>query len=188
MPAHSQLLAAASRIIQNLMLDSHTFSREQPLVLDQQLRGFSETDLQTFLNHVYLNSDLASPAAAHALLKVADLFDAKKVMETAITCLEKVPAGNVFATTDDVLHWLLLAERFNLASLLKKSANHAAMRYKDVCNDPRFHQQHYMRFFMEFTYSQSCILDCSIDKHGLVLVLRTTKPALHLMLTPRHHM
>ena len=46
----------------------------------------------------------------------------------------------MFATTGDVLCWLLLAERFDLASFLKKCASHAAMRYKDIGNDPRFHQ------------------------------------------------
>ena len=140
MPAHSHFLAAASKLMQSLVCDSHTFSREQPLVLDEQLRGFFEADLQTFLNHIYLNPEVDSPAAADALLKVADLFDATKLMEKAITYLEEVPGGNMFATTDDILRWLLLAERFDLTSFLKKCANHAAMQYKDVCNDPRFHQ------------------------------------------------
>lgn len=140
MPAHSQFLAAASKMMQSLMSDSQTFSKEQPLVLDQQLQGFSEADLQTFLNHVYLNSEIASPAAADAILKLADLFDASKLMEKAITYLEEVPGGNMFATSDDVMHWLLLAERFKLASFLMRCANHAAIRYKDVCGDPRFKQ------------------------------------------------
>ena len=140
MPAPSQFLAAASKMMQSLMCDSQTFSKEQPLVLDQQLEGFSEADLQTFLNHVYLNSEIASPAAADAVIKVADLFDASKLMEKAVTYLEEVPGGNMFATSDDVMHWLLLAERFKLASFLKRFANHAAIRYKDVCGDPRFKQ------------------------------------------------
>ena len=140
MPAHSQFLAAASKMMQSLMCDCHMFSREQPLVLDEQLRGFSEADLQIFLNHVYLNTEVDSTAAADALLKVADLFDATKLMEKATTYLEEVPGSNMFANSSEVLRWLLLAERFNLALFLKKCANHAALQCKDVCSDARFHQ------------------------------------------------
>ena len=89
---------------------------------------------------MYLSPEVDSPAATDALLKVADLLDAKKLLEKAVTYLKGAPGGNMFATTHDVLRWLLLAKQFNLASFLEKRANHAAIRYKDVCGDPRFKQ------------------------------------------------
>lgn len=94
-------------------------AREQCLVLDQQLQGFAEADLQPFLNHVYLNRVYLS----HLYLKscsnftsrsrhVADLFDARKLMTKAITCVKRVLAACMFATTADLLRWLLPAEQF----------------------------------------------------------------------------
>lgn len=108
-------------------------------MLDQQLQAFCETDLQTYLNHVYLSCELGSATAADAL-RVADLFEASKLMEKVVTDLEENTADSMFATPDHVLRWLLLAERFKLPSFLKKCANHAAIQYNDICTNQRFHQ------------------------------------------------
>ena len=123
-----------------LTQDANSFSKEQPLILDQQLQAFFEADLQTFLNHVYLNSEVDSAAAAVALLRVADLFDASKLMAKADAYLEQQSGESMFASPDDILRWLLLAEQFRLPCLMKKCANHAAIRYKDVCIHPSFDQ------------------------------------------------
>ena len=139
-PAHSQCLASHSKLMQTLMRDSASFSKDKPLVLDQQLQTFSQQDLQTFLNHVYVSSDLSSSAEAHALLRVADMFDAGKLMGVAVSYLESASGDDMFATTEGILHWLLFAERFNLPLFLKKCANHAAIHYQDVSADPSFDQ------------------------------------------------
>ena len=46
----------------------------------------------------------------------------------------------MFVDKEAILRWLLLAERFDLLSFLSKCANHAAMHFRDVCKDPKFHQ------------------------------------------------
>ncbi|KAL0033589.1 hypothetical protein WJX79_006080 [Trebouxia sp. C0005] len=51
LPAHSQYLASYSKLMQALMRDSPTFSKDNPLVLDQQLQAFAREDIQTFLDH-----------------------------------------------------------------------------------------------------------------------------------------
>ena len=145
LPAHSQYLAATSKLMQTLLHDAHTFSKQQPLILDQQLRAFSQEDLQTFVVHVYLNPEVDSAAAAEALLEVADLFDASKLMEKAVAYLEEnsvefCSVESIFASPDDILHWLMLAEYYKLPSLLKRCANHAAICYRDVCTHPNFDQ------------------------------------------------
>lgn len=62
--------------MQNAMRESPPFSKEEPLVLDRQLQRFTASNLQTFLNHLYLGPELGSASEAYALIKVADMFDA----------------------------------------------------------------------------------------------------------------
>lgn len=140
LPAHSQYLASHSKLMQTLLRDSQAFSRDQPLVLDQQLQGFSPEDLQTFINHVYLSSLIKSSAEALALLRVADLFDASKLMGVAVSYLETASGDDMFSTNEGIVRWLLLAERFDMPAFLKKCANHAAIHYQDVSADPSFNQ------------------------------------------------
>ncbi len=70
LPAHSQHLASYSKLMQALMRNSPTFSKDNPLVLDQQLQAFPREDIQTFLDHVYLNRGVSLSAEAHALLRL----------------------------------------------------------------------------------------------------------------------
>lgn len=140
LPAHSQYLASYSKLMQALMRDSPTFSKDNPLILDQQLQAFAQEDIQTFLDHVYLNHDVRSPAEAHALLRLADLFDAAKLLGKAVEYLEAASPEDMFVDKEAILRWLLLAERFDLLSFMRKCANHAAIHYQEVCKDPKFHQ------------------------------------------------
>ncbi|KAL0038929.1 hypothetical protein WJX77_002259 [Trebouxia sp. C0004] len=48
LPAHSQYMASDPKLMQALMRDSPTFSKDQPLLLDQQLQAFAREDVQTF--------------------------------------------------------------------------------------------------------------------------------------------
>lgn len=140
LPAHSQYLASYSKLMQALMRDSPTFSKNNPLVLEQQLRAFAREDIQTFLDHVYLIRGVSSSAEAYALLRLADLFDAAKLMGKAMEYLEAASPEDMFVDKEAILRWLLLAERFDLASFMRKCANHAAIHYQEVCKDPQFHQ------------------------------------------------
>ena len=79
LPAHSQYLASHSKLLQNVIRESSKFSNEAPLVLDRQLEGFAASDLQVFLNQVYLSTVISSVAEAQGLLRIADLFDAAKL-------------------------------------------------------------------------------------------------------------
>ena len=126
--------------MQALMRDSPTFSKDNPLILGQQLQAFAREDIQTFLDHVYLNRDVRSPAEAHALLRLADLFDAAKLLGKAVEYLEAASPEDMFVDKEAILRWLLLAERFDLLSFMRKCANHAAIHYQEVCKDPKFHQ------------------------------------------------
>ncbi|KAL3155928.1 hypothetical protein ABBQ32_012926 [Trebouxia sp. C0010 RCD-2024] len=139
-PAHSQYLAGHSKLMQNLMRDSLPFSKVKPLVLDQQLQGFAASDLQSFLNQVYLSPVISSVAEAHALLRLADFFEAAKLMGKAVAYLEESAADDLYASDGAILTWLLLAERFNLKSLMRRSANLAAIQYTQTRKDPRFSQ------------------------------------------------
>ncbi|DBA77715.1 TPA: hypothetical protein ACH3X2_008410 [Trebouxia sp. C0005] len=140
LPAHSQYLASYSKLMQALMRDSPTFSKDNPLVLDQQLQAFAREDIQTFLDHVYLNRDVSSSAEANALLRLADLFDAAKLLRKAVEYLEAASPEDMFVDKEAILCWLLLAERFDLPSFMNKCANHAAMHFHEVCKDAKFHQ------------------------------------------------
>ena len=139
-PAHSQYLAGHSKLMQNLMRDSPPFSKGAPLVLDKQLQGFTASELQSFLNHIYLSPVISSSAEAYALLRLADLFDAAKLMGKAVAYLEETAAGDLYASGDVTLKWLLLAERLNLESFMKRSANLAAIQYTQIRQDQRFSQ------------------------------------------------
>ncbi len=70
----------------------------------------------------------------------ADLFDAAKLMSKAIEYLKAASPEDTFVDKQAILHWLLLAERFDLACFMRKCANHAAIYYHEVCKDPKFHQ------------------------------------------------
>lgn len=139
-PAHSQYLAGHSKLMQNLMRDSPPFSKDTPLVLDQQLQGFTASELQSFLNQIYLSPVISSSADAYALLRLADLFDAAKLMGKAVAYLEETAAEDLFASGDATLKWLLLAERLNLESFMKHCAKVAAIQYRQIRQDQRFSQ------------------------------------------------
>ena len=102
-PAHSQYLAGHSKLMQNLTRDSPSFSKDAPLVLDQQLQGFEASELQSFLNQVCLSPVLSSSAEAFALLRLADLFDAAKLMGKAVAYLEETAAGELYASSGATL-------------------------------------------------------------------------------------
>ena len=138
LPAHSQYLASHSKLLQNIMRDSSTFSKDAPLVLDRQLEGFAASDLQTFLNQVYLATVIRSVADAQGLLRIADLFDAAKLVGKAIAYLEETSAQDLFASSSTILQWLLLAERYNMTSFMRRCAVHAAIAYQEVSKDADF--------------------------------------------------
>ncbi|KAL0046524.1 hypothetical protein WJX82_002978 [Trebouxia sp. C0006] len=96
LPAHSHYLASHSKILQNVMRECPTFSKDAPLVLDRQLGGFAASELQTFLNQIYFSPVISSVAEAQDLLKVADLFDAATLLGKAVAYLEKTPAQDLF--------------------------------------------------------------------------------------------
>ena len=139
-PAHSQYLAGYSKLMQNLLRDSHSFSKDAPLVLDEQLEGFAASELQSFLNHIYLSPVISSSTEAYALLRLADLFDAAKLMGKAVAYLEETAAGDLYASGEATLKWLLLAEQHNLELFMKRCANLAAIQYAQVRQDQRFSQ------------------------------------------------
>ena len=139
MPAHSQYLAGQSKLMQNLMREASAFSKDRPLVLDHQLQSFAIEDLRTFLNHVYVSSAIGSASEAYALIKVADMFDATKLMTKAITYLEK-ESDDLLVSKESIVRWLLLAERFALASFMTKCANQAALMYSEVKTDAQFNE------------------------------------------------
>lgn len=139
-PAHSQYLAGCSKLMQNLLRDSHSFSKDTPLVLDKQLEAFTASELQSFLNQIYLSPVITSSAEAYTLLRLADLFDAAKLMGKAVAYLEETAAGDLFASSDATLKWLLLAEQLNLESFMKRCANLAAIQYTQIRQDKRFSQ------------------------------------------------
>lgn len=138
LPAHSQYWAGHSKLMQHMMREATAFSQNQPPVLDRQLQNFTRGELQTFLDHVYLSPAVGSIADAQALVKVADMFDAAKLMCKAVSYLEKASPDELFGSKDSIVRWLLVAEKYNLASLLTKCARQAALRYTEVRSATRF--------------------------------------------------
>lgn len=61
-------------------------------------------------------------------------------MGKAVAYLEESAADDLYASDGAILTWLLLAERFNLKSLMRRSANLAAIQYIQTRKDPRFSQ------------------------------------------------
>ncbi len=138
LPAHSYYLASHSKILQNVMRECPTFSKDAPLVLDRQLGGFAASELQTFLNQIYFSPVISSVAEAQDLLKVADLFDAATLLGKAVAYLEETPAQDLFVSSSKLLDWMLFAERCNFTSFMKRCAAHAAIAYEDISKDARF--------------------------------------------------
>jgi len=138
LPAHSQYLASHSKVLQNIMRESPAFSKEAPLVLDRQLEGFAASELQTFLNQIYVSTVISSVVQAQDVLKVVHLFDAAKLMGKAVAYLEETSLEDLFASPSKILHWLLLAERCNLTSFMRRCAAYAAIAYQEVSQDARF--------------------------------------------------
>ena len=132
LPVHSQYLASHSKLMQNMMREAPGFSKDRPLVLDRQLEAFAPNDLQLFLNHIYLSPAISAVPEAHALVQLADLFDAGQLMHKAVEYLEEASADELFSSKDTILHWLLLAERYRLTALMAKCANQAAFHFSEV--------------------------------------------------------
>ena len=142
-PAHSQFVASCSRLIYHIIEDTANFSRQEPLIISSPLQGYKHADVQRFLKHVYTVCVARSNTEALQLLTVADQFDSPTLMERAITFLERAGQG-AFLQADcgptGVLHWLQLAERFNLTAFKQRCVNYAAEHFQDVKGDPRMLQ------------------------------------------------
>jgi hypothetical protein len=53
-------------------------------------------------------------------------------MGKAIAYLEETSVQDLFASPSETLHWLLLAERCNLTSFMRRCAAHAAIAYLEA--------------------------------------------------------
>ena len=126
--------------MQNMIRECSPFSKDQPLVLDQQLQLLAASDLQCVLKQVYLNPEVGSASEAHALIRVADLFDAAKLLSKATTYLEEATPDNLFVSKDSIVSWLCLAEQFGLTTFMTKCANQAALHYTKVKSAAKFNQ------------------------------------------------
>lgn len=139
-PAHSQVVACHSRLIYHLIEDCPAFSRQEPLIISSALEGCKSADVQIFLTHVYNDCALTSIPEALQLLKLADQFDSPILVEKAIVYLEAEGKG-LFLQADNgatgILHWLQMAERFNLMGFRQRCINCAATRFKSIRKDPR---------------------------------------------------
>lgn len=132
LPAHSQVLASQSKLVQSILLDAHSFSIDQPLVFDQELQGFSKADVTVFLSNIYCPFSVNTVPEASAVLKLADLFDAPNLVRKTIGQL-KGPLWSVpFEGNESVLAWLYIAERFLDKKYIEKCAHHAALNYGAV--------------------------------------------------------
>lgn len=136
LPAHSQILASHSKLIQSLLRDCPTFNKDQPLILDQQLQHLEQRDVQTFLDHTYNRREISSNADAQALLKVADCFESGQLMTKSLDYL--FTADDLFADQHSILDWLQLAERLNILDFVTKCAGYAAIHFDQVCKDARY--------------------------------------------------
>lgn len=141
-PAHSQILASSSSLIYHMLEDCSGFSKEQPLVLWEPLAGLKKADIGEYLCHSYQDKSVTSELAAMQLLTVADLFDSPLLVEKAVQFLESAKGELLKATcsSDGALHWLQLAERFDLGSFKDRCVTFVAAHFQILQQDKRMMQ------------------------------------------------
>ncbi len=144
LPAHSQFLASQSRLLEGLLQDTNsTFSKQTPLVISTPLEGYKESDVLTFLRHVYKDQPVQSEQEALSLLQIADQFDSPGLTEKAVMVLEAAQGNSLFSSRSsgkDVLDWLHVAERFNLSSFKIRCIRAVAQQFEVLQHDKRLLQ------------------------------------------------
>ncbi|KAK9826578.1 hypothetical protein WJX74_003856 [Apatococcus lobatus] len=144
LPVHSQLLARESRVIADLLrsLDQPPTWRS-PFVLEEGAHFECEVEeLLLFLNVIYRNSgDSAAPASvaeACAVYRLADFFDANRVLERASGYLRQPPHNILTATVgqNSPVRWLLVADRLKLHEFGKVCLTFILLHFDTLCDDP----------------------------------------------------
>ncbi len=139
LPAHSQFLAYQSRFFENMLKDLGDELRpaETIKVPASMLSSFTRQDVEAFLCQVYNCCSRApeSVEQAHEMYRLADCFDAPKLMKTCVDYLMAQSDGlfKDSSEEDGVLKWVLLAQQYGLADLQRRAV---AFIVNSSCNLP----------------------------------------------------
>ncbi len=145
LPAHSQFLASQSHFFQNMLKDlSNDLRPSQKIIVPaSMLSSFKLQDVTTFLHQVYNCCSKApeSGAEAHELYRLADCFDAPKLMKNCLDYLmAQIEADLLFKGSteeDGVLKWVLFAKQYGLADLEREAIAFIVNGFADVSSDDR---------------------------------------------------
>ena len=142
LPVHSQLLARESRMIADLL---RSFDQpptwQKPYVFEMgTLFECDAAELLLFLSVVYRESAApATLAEACAVHRLADFFNAPRLLESASTYLQQRPDKLLTVTVgkDSPVRWLLVAERLRLHDFAQTCTKFIALNFNTRCVDPR---------------------------------------------------
>lgn len=131
LPAHSQCLASKSGVLHRMLQDCPNYSKQQPVVIKSALDRYSTAEIEVFLTHVYSNPKICTTSEAMKLLSTSDHFDCPGLTQCAVqyldssnaVCLVKKGKGT------GALHWLQIAQQFNLSSLTKRCIEFVVQHY-----------------------------------------------------------
>ena len=88
LPAHSQCLASKSGVFQKMLQDCPHYSKQQPVIIESALDGYTTADIRVFLTHVYNNVNICKASEAKKLLSISDHFDCPGLTQHAVQYLD----------------------------------------------------------------------------------------------------
>lgn len=142
LPVHSQLLARESCMIADLLRSQdQPPTWQKPFVFEMDtLFECDAAELLLFLSVVY--RDAAAPATvaeACAVHRLADFFNAPRLLESASTYLQQRPDKLLTVTVgeDSPVRWLLVAQRLRLEDFAQTCIKFTALHFNTMCEDPR---------------------------------------------------
>lgn len=134
LPAHSHFLASTSAVIHKMLHDCPTYSKQQPLVIEEAFKGYKAPDMQTFLQHVYVSKKVLKAEEAVQLLMAADQLDCPGLRQRAVHFLEDPKEHFLKPTCEEggTLFWLQLTERFGTAGFAKRCVTFISEHWREL--------------------------------------------------------
>lgn len=121
-------------MLQDLGRSREPFNNESQLIVPaSMLADYTVQDVQAFLSQIYsFGSQLPRHVAeAHQLIGLADRFDAAKLIKCCVDhfCAQPDSLFKAITQADGALKWTLLAERYELDEILKRSLKFIASNF-----------------------------------------------------------
>ena len=136
-PAHSHYLAAQSRVVREMLLDTNPVSWRNPLVLDSVLQPHSVATVSALLQGAYhqgaVSAQLQSSREAWDLYRLADCLDCPVILQQ---CKEYMNDNSAAALLQEsptaCLQWFVIADEQQLEGLKSKCADVIAGNWSEL--------------------------------------------------------